>query len=204
MRLQNRRFIIETTIITDEETFIEHKKMADRCFSSWEGEPAFESITRALSIMVREKPTNTVTRFLIYGDYYSFEENFNCVLLETTRLVVLTSDTLFFIALPSGDLAAESSVFRDEYSLAFDLYPFSGGYVIHGELETVMFDKHCRRLWSFSARDIFVFRPAHPELDPFKIEGNHIVLHDWLGWKYVLDAKGRCIEERQVVVSDEN
>lgn len=68
------------------------------------------------------------------------------------------------------------------------------GYILYGETELFRYDQQLNRVWSFSARDIFVTPDGSRA---FWIEADVIHCRDWLGWHYVLDLDGKLISEKQ-------
>ena len=130
--------------------------------------------------------TDSSIKLLLFG---SFIPRINdSLILEANRLVFLLDDIVYAVDRFSGTLLSENEI-RDGGQL-FAIYPFDGGYIIHGEMEIIKLSDDFKEQWSFSGRDIFV----HPiERECFKIKNNKIELSDFQGNNYTLNQTGNCI-----------
>lgn len=114
----------------------------------------------------------------------------DCAILEKDTLIVLQNDVISIINLKT--LTLEKYIPLPIDSNTFGIYTIPNGYVIYGELEINKLDLSFNKVWTFSARDIFV---TCNEKDSFKITDNIIKLRDWEGWYYELDFEGKKLRE---------
>jgi len=110
-------------------------------------------------------------------------------LIEEANLLICVCDKIYSISLPTLEL--NWKVQADE-ATCFSIHRFSDGYIIHGELAITYLGKSGEILWQFLARDIFVTIDSQKD---FTIENDTIIVKDWSGYEYHLNADGKVIRE---------
>lgn len=142
---------------------------------------------KALSLDIQFIKEQRTISIVLVGDLYL--QDTNCALLKNDEFIVLVEQYLIFIDLTNVKIVDEVNV--SDFS-CFGVYPFMEGYIVHGELDVVHINKNRKVEWSFSARDIFK-TPDGSEI--FEIIDEKIKVKDWEGYIYVLDKKGKVLEE---------
>ena len=111
------------------------------------------------------------------------------VLLAGEDLLICAGKMLYCLNLPSLGLKWKTQV---DGAVCFSVHTFSDGLLTHGELQLTKLSLDGWRQWEFSARDIFVTNDQEKEL---RFEQGLVVVRDWSGYTYFLDAAGKVVRE---------
>ncbi len=109
----------------------------------------------------------------------------NSSLIQENRLVVCCCDTIFCIKLPTLQLNWK---LKADLATCFQILPLNEDFIVHGEVEISRIDRNGSVKWSFSGHDIFV---SMDENISFELLSDHILLHDFIGNRYMLDFNGK-------------
>ncbi|NLG05585.1 MAG: hypothetical protein GX567_17440 [Clostridia bacterium] len=74
----------------------------------------------------------------------------------------------------------------------FDTFMHDDKYIVHGEILIYCFDSEFRKMWDFSARDIWVRQDG---CQAVVLHDEYIELYDWLGYSYKLGYDGKEIKD---------
>lgn len=107
--------------------------------------------------------------------------------VSDNRLYLCCSNYVFCFKIPTLELLWSKQL---DSVTCFEIHPYKGDFLIHGELEASRIDEYGNVIWSCSARDIFVSSDSSV---CFKIVGNEIHPRDWQGNKYILNEDGKTI-----------
>lgn len=66
-------------------------------------------------------------------------------------------------------------------------YKWNDLYIVHGEIRIYCFNNRYEKQWNFSGRDIWVTNDGS---ETVSFIDDYIVLRDWLGYTYKVDASG--------------
>lgn len=138
------------------------------------------------AFVIRAKTTSNEVCITLIGSFYSNADH--CAVLDGSNLTILMDDEIVLFDLKTVSITAHKTIGDETY---FSIYPISGGYLIHGELEILRLDNKYERVWSFYGSDIWVTQDGTHEA--FMIANDQIMLEDWNGVKYALDMDGRLI-----------
>ena len=73
------------------------------------------------------------------------------------------------------------------------LYRIPEGYILHGELEIIMYDQDFNPKWSFAGRDIFISMTGK---QAFTLLEDRIALYDFYDNYYEVDFNGKQLIDR--------
>lgn len=111
----------------------------------------------------------------------------NSTIIESDRLLVCCSDTIFCLSIPDLTLLWHTQA---DQATCFEIYKYQDSYIIHGEFEISRLDKDGKILWQRSGADIFTTLDGK---DNFVITDNYILATDWENRKYKFDFNGQLI-----------
>ena len=108
-------------------------------------------------------------------------------ILESDRLLVCCSDTIFCLSIPDLNLLWRTQA---DQATCFEIYKYQDSYIIHGEIEISRLDKNGKILWQQSGADIFTTIKGTGD---FELTHNRIIATDWQNGKYFFDYDGILI-----------
>lgn len=111
----------------------------------------------------------------------------NSTLLNSDKLLICCSKTVFCLTLPNLELAWQVQA---DMVTAFCIYQIEEDYLVQGELSISRINKEGHIVWQFSGADIFV---SIDDDVPLTICDNYIAFHDFEGREYIIDYKGKLI-----------
>jgi hypothetical protein len=109
------------------------------------------------------------------------------LILETDRLVLCASDTIFCLSIPDLNLFWKT---KADTATCFEIFKLQDGYVVHGEMEITKLDKAGKIIWQNSGADIFTTLEGK---DTFTITDKYILATDWENRKYKFDFDGKSV-----------
>lgn len=112
----------------------------------------------------------------------------NSIIIESGRLLVCCSDTIFCLSIP--DLTLLWCKQADQIT-CFEIFKYLDSYIIHGEVEISRLDKNGNILWQQSSADIFTTLEGK---DNFFVAENYIIATDWKNRKYKFDFNGTILQ----------
>ena len=114
----------------------------------------------------------------------------NSQIIETDRILVCCSDTIFCLSIPDLDVIWKTQV---DQATCFQIYKHSDSYIVHGELEISRIGSNGQIIWQKSGADIF----TTPEgTNDFEITEGYIKATDWGNRTYKFDFEGRLLNEQ--------
>jgi|TARA_R100000541_G_C1862742_1_gene79517 hypothetical protein len=111
----------------------------------------------------------------------------NSQIIETDRILICCSDSVYCLNLPSLDL--NWKIKPDEIT-SFRIFKIDGGYIIHGEIQITRININGEILWKQGGADIFVNPDGEDELE---ITEEYIKAVDWENRVYKWDLNGKEI-----------
>ncbi|MGD1843941.1 MAG: hypothetical protein ACFB10_00930 [Salibacteraceae bacterium] len=135
------------------------------------------------------KPTTVCNSAIICEEGGATSLPGNTFFTHEAKLLLCICNMVYCLNLTTLHLLWRTKV--DE-ATCFEIFPFDGGIITHGELEIAKLDFDGNKKWSFSGSDIFV---SPDGAGVFRIANHQITVKDWEGFEYILDAKGRLVHE---------
>ena len=120
-------------------------------------------------------------------------KDYDCYLLEGEILTVLKYTRVFQFQVSDGELINVQTLEVED--CPFGLYSVPDGYIVHGELEIAMYDKHFRLKWRFGGRDIFA---SSTDKQVFRMLEDRICLFDFWDNYYEIDYNGKLLVDRPI------
>ncbi len=111
----------------------------------------------------------------------------NSAIIESDRLVICCSDSIFCLSIPDLNLIWKT---KADIFTCFEIFKRQDNYIVHGELEITMIDRNGKVLWRQSGADIFVTPDGR---DSFIMTDEYILATDWENNKYKFDFNGQII-----------
>lgn len=108
-------------------------------------------------------------------------------IIETDRLLICCSDTIFCLSIPDLTLLWRT---KADQATCFQIFKLQNDYLVHGELQISRLDKDGKIKWQFDGADIFTTSDGK---DNFIITDNCILVTDWENRKYKIDFNGQLI-----------
>jgi hypothetical protein len=112
----------------------------------------------------------------------------NSIIIESERLLVCCSDTIFCLSIPDLTLLWRKQA---DQITCFEIFKYLDSYIIHGEVEISRLDKNGNILWQQSSADIFTTLEGK---DNFFVTENYIIATDWKNRKYKFDFNGTILQ----------
>lgn len=109
----------------------------------------------------------------------------HCTVIINNKLAVLVDNYLSIVDLDSLKLIKKVKIIS--FGTGIALYDFDDGLLVHGEIDIIKTDYEGNKMWSFSARDIWVTMDGTAAL---RIVGDKIYLKDFFGATYILNNQG--------------
>lgn len=109
-------------------------------------------------------------------------------IIESNRILICCSDSIFSLELPSLNLNWKTKV--DEAG-AFEIVKIENGFIVHGELKITRIDNDGKIIWQNGGADIFVTQNGNGD---FKVQDNIVKATDWNNKIYKWNLKGVEIE----------
>ena len=131
------------------------------------------------------KHNKIIDSCLVQGFAGSTSVNETSFLIDSDRIVICCANLLFCISIPALNLLWKQEV---DSATAFQIFKKDNDYIVHGEMMISRVDQQGNIVWQFGGRDIFV------NIDDnlaFKLKSDHIVLHDFFGYKYLIGYDGK-------------
>ena len=107
-------------------------------------------------------------------------------LIKDGVIFICCTDNVYALQVPSLNLIWKNS---KDWATCFAIYELDGDLIIYGETTISRITADGIIKWKFGGRDIFV--TPNDKTVPFKIVENEIILTDWLGYQYRLNAEGQ-------------
>lgn len=130
---------------------------------------------------------------IVYGCFENIYKKFTTekVWVELGRL----EDKLIEIKQPWKVQAKRAYLQYEDEQTYFDSFQKDDFYIVHGEIFIYCFDTNFKKLWDFSARDIWVRQDGLPALI---LHDEYIELHDWLGYTYEVTYEGKLFKDEKM------
>ena len=110
-------------------------------------------------------------------------------IIESDRIVICCSDTVFCLSIPDLYLIWKT---KADIATCFEIFTYKKDYIIHGELEITRLSNDGKILWQKGGNDIFT--PSNSKSGDFLITENYILATDWDNVEYKFDFDGNLIE----------
>ena len=111
----------------------------------------------------------------------------NSQIIESDRLLVCCSDTIFCLSIPELDLIWKTQA---DQATCFEIFKYKDSYIVHGELEISRLDSDGQLMWQKSGGDIFTTADG---TNDFEITEDYIRATDWENRTYKFDFDGNSI-----------
>lgn len=112
----------------------------------------------------------------------------NSFLIKEDLLFICCTDHVYALQIPSLQLIWKCNA---DWATCFSVHEFDGDLIVYGETTISRITTDGNIKWQFGGADIFVLPDNRAE--PFKIEGNEILLNDWEGNHYRLNGDGQQV-----------
>ncbi|MCL2321739.1 MAG: hypothetical protein FWC47_06480 [Oscillospiraceae bacterium] len=146
----------------------------------------FQSTDYYKAFYISIEKENIKKQIALIGSLFGADE---CVaILDSNDLIVIMNTSI--IVINCYTLTIKKHVLLPENGIYFSIERYCDGYIVYGELDVVKLSKDLEIDWSFAGFDIFITNNGSI---PFLIEGENILLTDWMGNKYKLDKFGHNI-----------
>ncbi len=109
-------------------------------------------------------------------------------IVESDRIVICCSDTVFCLSIPNLDLIWKT---QGDTSTCFEIFKVRESYIIHGEMEISRLNLNGEIMWQESGVDIFTTAEG---INDFEITDRYIKATDWENRIYKFDFNGKLIE----------
>jgi hypothetical protein len=116
-------------------------------------------------------------------------------IIKHDTLIVCCTNHIYALQIPSLNLLWKQNL---DQVCCFSIYEFEGDLLIHGETQVSRITNTGDVKWTFGARDIFVTLDEKP---PIELSDNKIILRDFLGYEYHLDADGKLIDDNYTQIN---
>ena len=143
------------------------------------------NIYKVFSILIDDSVVQK--KVALIGSLFGADDDI--AIFKDNDLLVLMNTDLFLLDCCTLELKMHKTLYED--GVYFSIHEYSDGYVVYGEVDIVKLFSSLEIEWSFSGADIFV---ANEGSIPFLIDQETILLTDWLGNQYHLNANGKRIE----------
>ncbi|PTR01364.1 hypothetical protein C8P68_101598 [Mucilaginibacter yixingensis] len=152
---------------------------------SYQSSPEYEASTiYGISIF---KDKKEIANAVILESGGATQLNPHSYLIKEDVLFITCSNQIYALQIPTLSLIWR---LEPEFATCFEIHDFKGDILIWGETSISRITSDGTIKWGFSARDIFVTLDESPA---FEIDGDQILLTDWQGFKYCLNADGKEI-----------
>ncbi|OKS89133.1 hypothetical protein [Mucilaginibacter polytrichastri] len=136
-----------------------------------------------------------ISSVVIYASGGITRINARSPLIKDDIIFICCTNSVYALQVPSLDLIWKNNL---DLATCFCIYEFDGDLLIHGETQISRIAFNGDIKWTFSGRDIFLTLDEKP---PIEFSDNKIILRDFLGYEYHLDADGRLINDNYTQVN---
>jgi hypothetical protein len=113
-------------------------------------------------------------------------------IIESDRLLVCCSDTIFCLSIPDLTLLWRTQA---DQATCFEIYKYDDSYIVRGEMDISRLNREGKVLWQRGGRDILTTQEG---IGDFEIHDDHILATDWQYYRYKIDFDGNVLEEYKV------
>lgn len=114
----------------------------------------------------------------------------NSTILESDRLLICCSDSLFCLSIPDLELLWRTQA---DPATCFQVFKYQDSYIVHGEIEISRLGNDGKIIWQQSGADIFMINDGTESVE---LTANFIIATDWENRKYKFDYGGRDITDK--------
>lgn len=172
--------------IIDETNLDDNLKVLARYQEHYPYDREVGEYTQVIGIRLYENE-EPIGKILLVADTYNVL-NEKSILLDGDKLLVACGNEVFCLAFPSLEELWHTQV---DMTTCFEIAPYEGDYITHGELSITRLNQEGKILWEFSGKDIFV--SPFERIPAFTLTPKGIHLVDFNYEEYWIGYDGRKI-----------